>query len=76
MARFDNYRDAVMWLSDYEAKLETPSHHYAVGHIKRAAHEQRANLEVVKRRGLSNLFDLPQYERSVRLLENAAAKLD
>ena len=43
--------------------------------INDAAHEQRANLEAVKRNGQSGWCDVREYETCVRMLEHAAERI-
>ena len=76
MANMAVYNEAHQWLNDYRSMLQTPRHNYAVSQIKRAASEQRANLNVVIQRRLSGLFDIPQYEQSVTMLEAVASRVD
>ena len=74
MARIDRYHEAQAWLNDWLACVRRGSS-YARRRIKEAAVEQRHNLESIKRYGHSGWCNVAEYERSVKMIENAANEL-
>lgn len=75
MARISNFNEARQWLTDWLCEAEDGSE-WAKRYIREEAQAQRANVEVVKRRGHSGWCDVGEYERAVVMIEAAAARLN
>lgn len=72
MSRLYIQTEAQQWLNEYMGLVESKGSLWAGRNIRRAAEEQRANLEAVKRRGYNSEIQIPQYESCVEMLESAA----
>jgi hypothetical protein len=74
MANLAKFDEAQSWLAEWMASARRGS--ASARHmIVTTAIEQRRNLEEVKRYGHSGWCDVAEYERSVRLIEEAAREL-
>lgn len=71
MSFIPNFKEAVQWLSEWKAEADSGSER-AKRVIRETAKEQRANLETVKQRGYNSAIRIPEYERSVKMIEKVA----